>query len=315
MDSTAYPELPEELRVLPNWVVWRREKRANKSGVVNETKVPYNARTKKHAKSNNPATWSSFDDAIAALRAGGYDGLGFCFTPPLVGVDLDGCRPNGTDEDWATEIIRELGSYAELSPSGRGVHVIVKGELPLGRRQKDFDDRPHHGVGLYDAARGRYFTMTGSRIGGNGNIAERTAELRRIHARLFPPAKAKTAATGGSDDDLIERAKNAKNGGKFARLFDGRWEGDYQSQSEADLALCMKLAFWTNRDAGRIDALFRRSGLMRISGIARITASARLPRPSSGPSKRGSRKPVRRASQRRRRCTSILMPRLRRSSC
>lgn len=144
--------------------------------------------------------------------------------------------------------------------------MIVKGELPAGPRQKDFKDREHHGVGLYDAARGRYLTMTGCRIRGNGIIPERTAELGRIHARLFPP-KAKRQPQTKTDfalnDDLITRARMANDGGKFARLWNGQWQGDYASQSEADLALCMKLAFWTGRDAGLIDSYFRRSGLMR----------------------------------------------------
>jgi hypothetical protein len=266
--TPRYDDIPEELRALPNWVVWRLEKRANKVGAVRETKVPYNAATGRLAKSNAPATWSAFGDAAAALERG-YAGLGFCLTPPYVGIDLDGCRQNGSHEPWAADIIRELDSYSELSPSGHGVHVFVKGELPDGQRQKDMGG-DHHGVGLYDAARGRYLTMTGRRIRGNGTIAERTYELRRIHARLFPPkppkaatAKAKANAAATSDDALIERARNAKDNGKFARLWDGRWEGDYPSQSEADVALCMKLAFWTGRDAGRIDAMFRRSGLMR----------------------------------------------------
>jgi hypothetical protein len=183
-----------------------------------------------------------------------------------VGVDLDGCRANGSHEPWADEIIRELDSYSELSPSSHGVHVMVKGELPDGPRQKDLGG-DHHGVGLYDAARGRYLTMTGCRIGDVGIIAERTRELERIHARLFPPkpkakSNAKTCASV-PDDELIDRARRARDGGKFNRLWDGRWEGEYPSQSEADFALCQKLAFWTNRDATRIDALFRRSGLMR----------------------------------------------------
>jgi hypothetical protein len=263
-----YQEIPEELRALRNWIVWRQEKRADKRGVVHTTRVPYNARNDKHAKTNNPSTWSSIDDAAAVLERG-YDGLGFCLTPPYVGVDLDGCRPNGNDEPWAAQIIRELDSYSELSPSGHGVHVIVKGELPDGRRQKDFKDRDHHGVGLYDAARGRYLTMTGCRISGEGFIAERTVELHRIHARLFPPEqkpKAKGKAKAGAslpDDELIERALKANDGGRFGRLWEGQWEKLYPSQSEADLALCMKLAFWTDRDPARMDALFRCSGLMR----------------------------------------------------
>jgi hypothetical protein len=180
-------------------------------------------------------------------------------------VDLDGCRQNGKEERWASEIITELDSYTELSPSGRGVHVIVKGELPDGSRQKDMGG-DHHGVGLYDATHGRYLTMTGTSLNGSV-IHERAAELLRLHARLFP-AKAKTRPQcrkppPGTDDDLIERARKANDGGKFARLWDGQWKGHYASQSEADLALCTKLAFWTNNDPARIDALFRRSGLMR----------------------------------------------------
>jgi hypothetical protein len=264
--KSRYQEIPEELRELPHWVVWRLEKRANKSGVVKETKVPYNARSKKHAKSNNPTTWSDFSEAVAALELG-YSGLGFCLSPPYVGVDLDGCRPNGTDEPWAGEIIAELDSYTELSPSAHGVHVIVKGELPDGPRQKEYEGE-HHGVGLYDAARGRYLTMTGCSIHGNGTIAERTPELKRIHARLFPPQpkrKSKAANAGAflPDHDLIARASKANDGGKFSRLWNGQWESEYASQSEADLALCMKLAFWTQRDTARIDSLFRQSGLMR----------------------------------------------------
>jgi hypothetical protein len=260
-----FDEISEELRALPNWVVWRLEKRTNRKGEVRPTKEPYNARSGRHAKSNDPKTWSSFEQATAAFNEGGYGGVGFCLSASYVGVDLDGCRENGIDEPWAAEIISELDSYSEVSPSTRGVRVIVKGELPDGRRQKEFGDRPHHGVGLYEAGGPRYLTMTGCRIRGNGVIAERTDELRRIHARLFPPKqkKATQRKQSSSDDDLIERARSANDGGKFARLFDGRWEGDYASQSEADLALCMKLAFWTNRDAARIDALFRRSGLMR----------------------------------------------------
>jgi hypothetical protein len=263
--DSHYRDIPQELRDLGNWVVWRAERRAGKGGIVRATKVPYSARNGKHAKSNDPATWSSFDDAAASVERG-YAGLGFCLTPPYVAVDLDGCRPDGNhDEPWAAQIIGELASYAELSPSGHGVHVIVRGTLPDGARQKDYGG-DHVGVGLYDAARGRYLTMTGHRIGGNGIIAERTAELCRIHARLFPPkakAKPKTEAFASDDDSLIERARAAHDGGKFARLFDGQWKADYASQSEADLALCMKLAFWCDRDAARIDALFRRSGLMR----------------------------------------------------
>jgi hypothetical protein len=262
-----YREIQQELRQMENWIVWRLEKRANKRGVVRETKTPYCARTHRLAASNRSATWSTFADATEALKKG-YDGLGFCLVPPLAAVDLDGCRdPGGSIEQWAEEIIGELDSYTELSPSSHGVHVIVKGELPNGPRQKNFEGE-HHGVGLYDSARARHITMTGERIRGAA-IVERTVELHRIHARLFPPppppkAKAKGKADASlADDDLIARALKANDGGKFSRLWNGQWQGEYGSQSEADLALCLKLSFWTGRDPVRINALFQRSGLMR----------------------------------------------------
>jgi primase-polymerase (primpol)-like protein len=90
-----YDEIPEELRLLRNWVVWKSEKRTNSKGVVSRTKVPYCARNDKHAKSNNPATWSEFGAATEALKRGNYQGIGFCLSEPFVGIDLDGCRPDG----------------------------------------------------------------------------------------------------------------------------------------------------------------------------------------------------------------------------
>ena len=103
-----------------------------------------------------------------------------------------------------------------------------------------------------------------------GTIEERQAEVETLLERYFAPKtigedsiQPSSSGHNLTDNELVEKAKGAKNGAKFARLFLGRWEGDYASQSEADLALCGLLAFWTGSDAGRIDALFRRSGLYR----------------------------------------------------
>ena len=101
-------------------------------------------------------------------------------------------------------------------------------------------------------------------------IEERQAEVDTFLEWHFSPekkavGKEKNGATDHdlTDDALIEKAKRAKNGPKFSRLFSGQWEGEYASQSEADLALCCHLAFWTAKDAARVDTLFRRSGLYR----------------------------------------------------
>jgi primase-polymerase (primpol)-like protein len=98
---------------------------------------------------------------VRACKEHGYGGIGFVFTPEddLCGVDLDGCLDpeTGEIEGWAQEIIEELDSYTEISPSGTGVHVLVRGTLPAGRNRK----------GRFEAYdRGRYFTVTGRHLAG-----------------------------------------------------------------------------------------------------------------------------------------------------
>jgi len=62
------------------------------------------------------------------------------------------------------------------------------------------------------------------------------------------------------DSELLEKAKGDD---KFSRLWDGDTSIHGGDHSRSDLALCSKLAFWTGGDRQRIDALFRKSGLMR----------------------------------------------------
>src|SRR5215217_7637988 len=94
------------------------------------TKVPYSPFTGGKASTADPETWASYSEAVEAYREQGYDGIGFVFSKddPFCGVDLDGCLDPQTEEieSWAQEIIRELNSYTEVSPSGTGVHVLVR---------------------------------------------------------------------------------------------------------------------------------------------------------------------------------------------
>ncbi len=141
--------IPEELRQRPQWVVWKLEERGGKP-----TKVPYIAGGVGKASSTDALTWRTFDEAVAALRTGRYSGIGFVFSSgdPFAGVDLDSCRDpeTGELEEWAAKIVRKLDGYAEASPSGTGVHIIVRGKAPNKKRGR---------VEAYSSE--RYFTMTG----------------------------------------------------------------------------------------------------------------------------------------------------------
>jgi hypothetical protein len=264
--------------------VWQPELVTDANGKSRWSKVPYNPRNlKQHASTTDLSTWASFAKAVAVAGAGqeSYPGIGFNLTGiKLVGIDLDGCRDPKTGKiaKWAWRIIRALNSYWEVSPSGTGVRIIVRGVLPPGRRRKNLPG-DHCGIEMYDKNSPRYMTMTGVACGGN-QIALRTQALARIHAELFPPepetkansTEAKSIRNGHaaaamdttrlSDNELIDKARKASNGTKFSCLFDGDRSG-YASWSEADLALCSLLAFWTNCHASRMDTLFRQSGLMR----------------------------------------------------
>lgn len=248
--------IPTELQALDQWVVWRREDRDGKP-----TKVPYRPVTPStRASTMDPATWADYATAVAVQDV---DGIGFVFSEadPYAGIDIDHCiDAGGVIDPTTTEILRTLDSYAEISPSGTGVHAIIRAKLNGGRRRAgNFES--------YDA--GRYFCMTGNHLPDTPTtIEERQAELEQVRAAVFPaehkPQPATPADVNSLDDhELLELASNAKNGADFDRLYRGSWDG-YDSQSEADLALANMLAFWCGGpDPPRVDRLFRASGLMR----------------------------------------------------
>jgi putative DNA primase/helicase len=141
--------IPEEIRRRTQFVVYKLEERAGKI-----TKVPYIAGGVGKASSTESETWRTFEEAVQALRTGRYDGIGFVFSSgdPYAGVDLDNCRDpeTGELEEWAAEIVRDLDGYAEASPSGTGVHIIVRGKAPNKKRGR---------IEAYSSE--RYFTTTG----------------------------------------------------------------------------------------------------------------------------------------------------------
>ena len=260
MGASVVTAIPRELTERPQWVVWRWEDRDGKA-----TKPPYSAINGAKASSTDPSTWTTFEKASVVREKDGWDGIGFVFAKddPFAGVDLDKCRnpDTGAIDPNAREIVDALDSYAEVSPSGTGLHVICRGTVPPGWRKKG-------PLEMYDNC--RYFCVTGEHVEGTPlTIEERGEKLAALHARYPDKAKAKgTQPVGASkpsnlgDAELLEKAGTAKGGAKFTALMAGDWSG-YASQSEGDSALCCKLAFWTGKDTSRIDRLFRQSGLYR----------------------------------------------------
>ena len=243
---TQVQNIPEELRAVPQWVCW-----------VGSDKVPKNPHTGRNAKSNDSSTWGTFEEAINACIEYRFDGLGFMFAPPYFGVDLDHCLDR---VDFCDEFVETLQSYAEISKSGSGLHIICKGSLPDGARRKG-------GVEMYSS--GRYFICTGKLYNDKyKDVRDCTESIKILHSKYLPAETPKIEArryevVDLDDSEVIDKARNCRTGYLFQMLYSGNWQGVYSSQSEADIALCNQLAFWTQKNTAQMDRIFRTSGLYR----------------------------------------------------
>ncbi len=256
----SFDNLPTALRERDQFLLWREEIRNDRT-----TKVPY-APSGERAKVNDPATWLSFNEAVAVYERGNFDGVGLVLTKkdPFAGVDLDHCRNLITAQidPWALEIVRKLDSYTECSPSGDGLRIFVLGTLPPSGRKRD-------DIEMYDS--GRFLTVTGHRLeGARLTVEQRDEALLALHAEVFGhgqeiPTRPErpVQAVRISDTQLLDKARRAKNGHLFSALHDQGDTSGYPSPSEADQALCAHLVFWTGGDDERIDRLFRGSALFR----------------------------------------------------
>ncbi len=273
---------PKELTEKKQWVCWRLTPDNVRGGEQGgkDKKVPFNPITGKAASSNKPETWTDYATAADAVDRYGYTGIGFMFTKEcgIVGVDIDHCydKKSGIWSDIAKAILEKQPTYAEFSPSGTGIHLFFKGEMPHGGSKN-----ASTGVEMYNNL--RYFTMTGKKIeGAPETISEDKGTLAWIHETYIRPpkknkkkakSKKKTMSIALSDEEIIEKACSSGDGETFSSLWDGKWQDVFSSQSEADLSLCCKLAFWSGKNREQMDRLFRRSALYRKKWDERHHAS------------------------------------------
>jgi KaiC/GvpD/RAD55 family RecA-like ATPase len=205
-------KVPDELRECRQWVVW---KTVTRDGLP--TKLPFQANGGAAAKSNDPQTWCTFEEASIAFERGGYSGVGFVFSESdeFCGIDLDGCRDPETGKyaEWAKEILAKLNSYSEVSPSKTGAKVFVRGKSPWGAgkkfsvfgAEKICDKAP--AIEVYD--RLRYFAVTGLRIGKvSVEVEPRQDELQWLADKYGPKDAPAVSVDWSSDAAVVERARS-----------------------------------------------------------------------------------------------------------
>jgi hypothetical protein len=241
--------IPQEFKEYRQWVSW---KPVEKNGKM--TKIP-TTRNKRNASTTNPDTWDTWENIKSCKRKG----FVFCKNDPFIFIDLDNCiDENQNLEPWAEEIVALIDSYTEYSPSMKGLHIFCIGQLKKpGNRSKNIE--------IYDSK--RYSTLTGKVFPGcRETIEEREEQLDALHRKYFPkeyeePKAIEHTSSNLDDDEILEIARNAQNSDKLLALWNRDTSG-YNSHSEADMALCRLLSFYT-QDEHQIDRLFRQSGLYR----------------------------------------------------
>ena len=179
--------IPSELKALDRWICWSWRRRGAKWD-----KPPQRADGRGFAKSDDPATWCSFEEALEQVTRGEFDGIGFVLNSPgettYVGVDFDDCLDeNQVVTGIASNGLQLLDSYAEMSPSGKGVKVICRGQLPPG-------EKADHKRGVEMYAAGRYFTITGHQWAeAPSEVMDRPREVRAFHGMVFTHQKVEPA--------------------------------------------------------------------------------------------------------------------------
>lgn len=291
------------------FVNWKLEKKKDK-----QTKIPYSPITGRMASSTDAATWGTYEEARAADAK-----IGIVFTPEqnLLGIDIDHCL-NGLQiiheqEKKIFDLIEAADTYTEISPSETGIHLLLKLSAPLklvSNKKAPFE--------AYTS--GRYFTMTETALGAEKPIREVTPEqalellaiigypwkkdepvltqsklngaieFAKIQSpekgeRMTHAAAADYVDVNGNavldDDEIVQRMIASKHGAEIKSLMDGNISKYKNDASVADLALCSHLAFWTGRDAMRMERIWmstifggRKKTVERADYRARTIATA-----------------------------------------
>ncbi len=246
-----------------------------KQWICHLNKVPKSPLYNGNASPTDSATWGTYEQAVKACKEYNYSGIGFVFTAEtdFCGIDIDHCiDENGEIHKNALDILSTMDSYAEISPSGTGIHIIYRGKVHEEWKKKK-TNALDKGIHLEMYQKDRYFTVTENRLN-DLDVNEREPHAELIYKAYMADEKKavekpvekpieKPKPLTLTDRDIIDKAMNSNSGMKFARLFNGDTSDYDNDDSRADMAFCSMLAFWCNKDIAMMDRIFRQSKLMR----------------------------------------------------
>lgn len=269
--------VPQELKNMPNWCAFSTKKLPN--GKFEKKIWDCNSSERKWAKSNDPATWTSFDKALAYAKLNGCDGLSLVITKDskLFCIDLDHAKgPDKRYSSLAWNVIHaSKGTYTERSVSGNGLHIFGRklDQNPL------FDKlQSNNGAGfeMYDY---KIISMTGDRFSSSTSEIKSFSTEDKIFTIATQNLPEKAAATPSarvlqdsqqnaprprSDREVINAIRRSKKGAEFDQMFDGK--NICGDKNRTDLKMLNILAFFTNGEAEQMKRIFQQSALYRPTG-------------------------------------------------
>jgi len=263
-----YENIPDEMKKEKRWCLYKIIQRDGKN-----TKLPLMP-NKEPAKSNDKATWNSYEDCIMALKHNVGEGLGFFLGDGYIGIDIDKVsddimeyNTNHHVSSMTADFLREVSTYAEISPSKTGLHFIGKGEVP-GERKR------YKNLEIYD--KDRFFTVTGNVIKDRdrSKIESIDSELKPLYEKYMPKTnkisaenkRSPTVISYNGDQDILEKLFNrgyfSYAGEDLRQIYYGNYESYFNSQSEADFFMLQRLLYYTGNVEMAI-SFMESSGLKR----------------------------------------------------
>ncbi len=240
--------IPSELKLYGSWCCWR----LNEKG-----KIPFDAATGKNAKSNDKSTFHSFEFVVDKMHQYiGYDsdgkmtgGIGIGLFDGYSAVDIDKCRDASTGilSDMAKDIIHTIASYTEVSPSGTGVRIIFKSDIILDK-SRYYIQNAKRGLEIYLSGQtNKFVTITGNVI--------YPAEIKSVDITPVLDAYMRRNEPKIITFDI----ENYKSDTKLQNLWNSTAPGSGANESECDLALCSKLAYYLSANENAVNEAFMSS--------------------------------------------------------
>lgn len=269
--------VPEEMKALPNWCVYRTWQRTDKD---KKGKVLKSAVTGEGASSKNPGDWTDFNTALDYAKKNGFAGVSFLLEAKngITCIDLDECVKNaetGEMKERASKLIDGLkGTYMERSTSGNGVHIFIKDDiLKNGKYRSTSVDAQKGDLEVYDNL--RIISMTGDMFSDTNNLTRagsaatvylrnELGEQKHQNAPSKPQGQYDRVTSAGclSDGELLNWIRGSKKGRDFDDLYSGK--GISGNKSNDDAKLAHMLLYFNGGDKEQAFRIMRESGCNRV---------------------------------------------------